>query len=272
MSALTLFAGRPRRRPASIVPAVLVALTLLAAVPAHARQTRSGQAQGRQASSQRAEGSLELYAYTLKHRQAIEALTVIQPMLSSEGTVELRPQDNTLVIRDRSAQLRSIVNALRGFDQPPRNLAIEVMVVEARRAPYSPAPPETVDLPPQLRGRLQELLPYSTYRVVARTVLNTREGEAITYEIGGGFEVRFRSGTVQDGRQLRLEGFRLARSPRPGSSSRAEKPLLQSSLSLRMNNYLALGLAARESSSSALMVVLNPHIDNRQHVPGAAER
>jgi len=234
-----------------LVPALALALTLLLCLPAP-----SAAAQGEQLTPPGREEAVELYAYTLRHQRAMEALKVIQPLLSSQGTVELRPQDNILVIRDRSSTLKGIVLALRRFDQPPRPLTIEVLIVEARRASFSPLLHEQ-ELPPALQARLKEILPYSNYRVLARTELHTREGEAVTYELGEDFTVEFQPDRVIDGRQLRLRGFRLSRQRDDGPARR----LIASTLSLRLDNYMALTLASTESSSTALMVVLNPRVE-----------
>lgn len=244
---LLLASPRPARIPHSPILLLVLVLTVLSmAAPAWAQSL--GSPGNREA--------IELYAYTFRHQQAAGALAVVQPLLSAEGTVELRPQDNVLAVRDRASSVRQIIQALRNYDQPPRLLAIEVLIVEARRAAFSPLINEQ-ELPPALLNRLKEILPYSNYRVIASTELHTREGEVVTFELGEGFSVRFRPDTVTQGRQLRLQDFLLARR-RPGQAS---KRLLSSTLSLRLDSYMALTLASTESSGTALMVVLNPRVE-----------
>jgi hypothetical protein len=231
------------RRPSLI----LLASLLLGPLPLLA------QGAGREAA---ADGPLKLYAYTLMHQRASEALAAIQPLLSGRGTVELRQTDNTLVVRDVPRALSSIMLVLQRFDHPAEPLRIEVTILRARRASFSPVLQEE-PLPEPLTQRLRELLPYSSYRVLARTDLGTAEGEDVTYELGEGFGVRFRAGTVVDGTGLKLHGFRVTRTD-PGGEPRS---LIHGHLSLRLDRTFAMTLAGSEGSASALVVVLVPRLD-----------
>ncbi len=204
---------------------------------------------------------MELYAYELEHQRADEAFAVVQPLLSSSGTLELRPKDNTLVIRDTRATLGKVVAALRAFDHPSRDLEIEVTMVQATRASFSPLLADQA-LSPELASRLKLMLPFSNYRVLATTLLHAREGEEVTYEIGEGFSVRFRTGVVRPGvggeghQMLKLNGFRLSR-----EGGGAPKSLLSTTMSLQLDKPMALTLAGSEASSTALVVVLEPRLD-----------
>lgn len=211
------------------------------------------------AAAQGGESEVGLYAYTLKHQRADEALSVVRPLLSNLGTLELRPKDNTLVVRDTSAALARIVPALKDYDRPPRELAIEVTIVHAKRASFSPLVQEET-LAPDLAKRLKLLLPYSTYRVLASTTLHTLEGEDVIYELAEGFGVSFRPGTVKSTanhglEQVRLSGFQVTR-----WVDGAERRLLSTTMSLRLDQPTALTLAGSEGSNTALVVVLTPSL------------
>jgi hypothetical protein len=203
----------------------------------------------------RADEPLKLYAYTLKHQAASEALALVEPLLSGRGTVELRVTDNTLVVRDTEGVLSSIGPVLQRFDHPTRNLSIEVTIIRARRASFSPVLQEE-PLPEPLARRLKDLLPYSTYSVLARTDLPTREGEEVTYELGEGFGVRFRTGTVMEGQRVKLHGFRITRA----SGAAATRNLIHGNLSLQLARTFTMTLAGSEGSSTALVVVLEPRL------------
>ena len=83
---------------------------------------------------QRDADELILHAYTLRYQQAIEAIPLIQPLLSARGTLELQPGGNTLVIRDTGPALARIVPVLRGFDHRSQPLKVEILIVRASRA------------------------------------------------------------------------------------------------------------------------------------------
>ncbi len=236
--------------------AVILTSALLAPLPVLA-QSPFGVPRRAEADSKRAKEAYSHYIYKFEHQKAAEALPFVQRLLSSHGTVELRPAENTLMVRDSLASLTRIIPVLRRFDHPPRNLELELLVVQAHRVAFSPAV-QGEDLPGHLSHFFHNLLPYSTYRVLARTKVSPGEGEEVMVEMGGGFGVSFRLGTILDGRNVRLHEFRIARRG-GGDDEQAHKQLFQATLSMRLDQPLALALANDEASASALMVVLTPN-------------
>lgn len=197
-------------------------------------------------------GDVVLHAYTLKHRKATEALSLVSPLLSSRGTVELQPGTNTLVLRDTIPALQRIVPALRAYDHPARPLTLELYIVRASRS----ATPEAIrsDLPAALTRRLSALLDYNVYEVRAQALLASLEGQAVTYALSGDYEISFRVGTVQAPGRVKLSDFRISR--RHGRNRPQPQLLIHTNLSLRLDQTTSLGLARSESSPEALMVVL----------------
>jgi type II/III secretion system protein len=194
---------------------------------------------------------LVLHAYTLKYQRASDALPLVHPLLSEHGTVELQPGDNTLVIRDNPGALSRILPVLRSFDHAPRPLRVEILIVRASRSAVSP-PLGHSDLPEELTQKLRKLLLYDNYDLEAQAKLKPVEGEAVTYEIGEGYLVAFRLGTVLPDGRVRLADFEIGRRlPR-----RPPQELLHTNLNLWLDQTMSLGLAKSEGSREALMVVL----------------
>lgn len=194
---------------------------------------------------------LYLHAYALKHRRAAEAFSLVSPLLSPRGTVEVQPSTNTLVIRDTMGALNRIIPRLRSFDHPARPLALEVYIVRASRSVVSP-PVMRSDLPEPLTRRLRALLAYDVYEVQAQALLSSVEGQAVTYALASDYEVSFRLGTILQDRRVRLSDFRILRR----SDGRNSRPMIHTNLNLRLDQTTSLGLARSESSPEALMVVL----------------
>lgn len=84
---------------------------------------------------------LGVYAFTLEHQRAAEALEIVQPLLSARGTVELQAGTNTLVVRDSLAALGRVRVAVRAFDHPARPVSFDVQIVKADPAGISPSGP-----------------------------------------------------------------------------------------------------------------------------------
>ena len=201
-------------------------------------------------------GDLVLHAHAFKHRQASDAVALVYPLLSKRGTVELQPSTNTLVIRDTSAALTRIVPALRSFDHPSRPLTLEIWIVRAERSPISGRPSHS-DLPEAMTQKLRALLPYDVYEVQAQAQLASWEGQAVTYMLGGEYEVSFRLGTVlaerPGNRRVRLSDFRIVRR---GEERRTPAKLIHTNLNLPLAQTTSFGLARTEKSPEALMVLL----------------
>jgi hypothetical protein len=192
---------------------------------------------------------LGVYAATLEHQRASEAVELVRPLLSPRGTVELQPGGNTLVVRDSLAALARIAPVLRSFDHPPRPLRLEILVVRASTSPVSPAVPS--DVPADLVERLRKLLRYDTFTLLARADLKTLEGEQVLYEMGGGYGVRFQLGSLFADERIKLHGFQVLR----GDPATA-RPLIHTNLTLLVDQTVTLALAPREGSEKALMVVV----------------
>lgn len=237
----------------------LLVLLVLAALAPQAAPLAAQQQGGARADA------LYVHAYTLKYQKAADALMLIHPLLSPRGTIELQPLGNTLVVRDTLAGLARVVPVLRGFDRPARPLRIEVHVVHATRyrSPGQAVSPALPEPPPELVQRLKSLLSYEFFELVAQARVGGLEGQPVTYEIGGGFEVSFRLGTLMPNRRIRLTDFRILRRGR----QRAGQTLLHTHLNLTLDQTVALALAKSEASPEALMVVLTPHQDAAPRLP-----
>jgi type II secretory pathway component GspD/PulD (secretin) len=201
---------------------------------------------------QRDADELILHAYTLRYQQAIEAIPLIQPLLSARGTLELQPGGNTLVIRDTGPALARIVPVLRGFDHRSQPLKVEILIVRASRAVVSP-PVTHSDLPDALTRRMRELLPYEIYERQAQAQLASQEGQAVAYELGDDYVVSFRLGTLLEAQRIKLSNFEIGRRPARGKAS---VPLVHTTLNLCLDQTMSLGLARSEGSREALIIVV----------------
>jgi hypothetical protein len=206
---------------------------------------------------------LRLFAFTLSHQRAAEALPLVSPLLSPRGTVELQAGTNTLVVRDSLSALARVRAALAAFDHPARPIAFDVQIVRADRGIVSPAPPPSV-LDPELATRLERLFRYRSYHLLARARLATRESEEVDYELSSGYRLTFKLGTMADARRIKLHGFRIVRRAEPPATG-PDRELIHTAINLWRGQPLILGLARDEGAPSALLVVVT-------FLPAEAER
>jgi Bacterial type II/III secretion system short domain len=197
-------------------------------------------------------GEIIMHAYKLKYRRATEAIALVSSLLSPRGTVELQPATNTVVIRDTVASVNKIIPVLNQYDLPARPLTLELYIVRASRSAVSP-PVARSNLPDEMTRELRQMLPYDNYDLQARAQLTSLEGQAVTYVVGGEYEVGFRVGAVQGGQWIRLSDFRISRR----AEHKVDQLLVRGkSLNLIFGKTMFVGLARDESSAAALMVAL----------------
>ena len=210
------------------------------------------------AQSESEAATLRIYSYRLVNQPAAEAIALVRPLMSQQGTVELQPRTNTIVIRDSLSALSRIVPVLRGFDHAVLPLRLEVLIVEAAQGglsvPVEARPPEP------LSSRLRSLFRYDRYEVIARGGLDAREGEDVTYELGQGYVVNFRLGTLLADQRIRLNGLRIMRAvddpEAKVSPAFTVRTLLNGNFNLWLDQTLVLTLTQSESSPRALMVAV----------------
>ena len=248
--------------PSSVRRAVLGLLWAALLAPACAAQAPAATPPSQL--PQKDSGTLVLHAYTMRYRQASDAISMVFPLLSQRGTVELQPATNTLVIRDSPAALGRIIPVLRNYDHPSRPLNLDIYIVRAIRSPGV----VRSDLPEGLTRKLRALLPYDVYEVEAQAQLGSREGQAVTYALGGEYEVSFRLGTLLDQQRVRLSNFRVLRRT---EEHRAGSPLVHTNLLLTLEQTMSFGLARTEQSTEALMVVVTVQ-DGTSKRPQATQR
>jgi hypothetical protein len=189
--------------------------------------------------------------YTFKYQRASEAVTMVYPLLSPRGTVELQPGGNTLVIRDTAAAIHKVMPLLRSYDHPARALRLEIYVVRASRTTVSPQVQHS-DLPEYLTQRLRGLLAYDNFEKQAQAQLGGAEGQGVVYELGPEYKVSFRFGTLGDDRRVKLAGFRITHR----AEGRPEMDMLHANLTLSLDHTTSLGLASSETSREALILML----------------
>jgi hypothetical protein len=208
---------------------------------------------GRAAAQGPGERELVVHVYRLEHQPASEAWALLQPLLSARGSVELRPSDNTLVLRDSTTALERILPVLAAFDHPPRDVNVEIWLIRASGiAKVSPPLREPSNVPRDLLANLVGRLPYQQYDLVAGSRVRSREGQRVTFQLGPEHAVRFRLGTIVGDQRLRLVDFEVLREER-GTTAES---LIRSSLNLWLGRNMVFALTQGEHSPTALMVVV----------------
>ena len=206
--------------------------------------------------------ALRVRLVTLENQPAEEAVKLVLPLLSSQGSVEVQPGGNTVVIRDTLASLTRILPILADFDHPRRRVDVSVWLFRAHHSPFSPSGAVTPAIP-ELSAVVETLrrhLRYADYELLGEDHARAREGETATLDLERGFRVRFRVGTVLGTQRLRLGGFEVSRSPEAGEAT----SLLRSNLNLWLDRPAVVALTRPPGDGGgdekALLVVIRTRL------------
>ncbi len=198
---------------------------------------------------------LAVQVVALRHQSAAEAVELVHPLLTAAGTVELRPEANTLVVRDTPAAAARIGELLADFDHPLRRLGVTLQLVEASLEPPAGAPAAPAGgrgLSAEIVSRLRGLLRFQRFTMLGEVDFEAAERESVSYRLGDRYRIAFRLGTLLAG-AVKLHGFRVEREV----DALAERALMASDLALVEGRPLVLGLTQTEESERALMIVLS---------------
>jgi hypothetical protein len=192
--------------------------------------------------------------FVLKHRPAGEAVSVVEPLLSPEGSMMVRPRDNSLTVVDDAATLARVAAAIARFDAAPASFKVRVRLVRASTQPPGPGS-VTVDL----SGLPSGLLPYTSFREVGGFEAVTMDGGYVSASAGATYAVNFGVHvTPGDDERVQLVRFELGRregqSPLPGVEN--VRPLLRSTVSLLIGQTFVMVATPSEGAGEALLLVV----------------
>lgn len=192
--------------------------------------------------------------FTLKHRPAREAVSVVEPLLSPEGSVLMRPRDNSLTVVDDAATVARIAEAIARFDAAPASFKVRVRLVRASTQPPGPGAVKA-----DLSGLPSGLLPYTSFREVGSFQTETAQGGFVNASVGEPYVVSFgvqtAAGEVERVQLVRFElGRREGSSVLPGVEN--VRPLLRSTVSLLIGQTFVMVATPSEASGEALLLLI----------------
>lgn len=234
------------RRLGPVLCSVLVLVTcfvLVAVSPAIAAQDRVE--------------TLLLESFRFEHQPASEALSLIEPLLSSRGTVSVDREKNTVLVRDHPSVVGQMRPLLEEFDHPRRLFRLEVYLLEARRGGSQPQEIEKSrrarsELPADIADSLGDLLAFRHYESLGSASVVVREGQTVVRDVGALHQLSFRAGTILLGQRLPLHSFELRGERSPGKQRR----LFHADLNLKSDKALLLTVSADRQSQSGVVLAL----------------
>lgn len=193
--------------------------------------------------------SLSVRTFQFKYKKAESAVAVIKPLMSSDGSLSIRPTTNALVVTDAPENIKKIAAALVAFDTEAQPFRLSVRLVSAGRVAADEAriPSELRDVAPKL-----SLLRYNTLDSVGSADVEGKEGEPGEVDLNT-FRADFRFGEYDPASDsINLVDFRLSR-----FEGDVLAPMMKTTLNLKLGQTVIIGATKQAQSNRALMIVLS---------------
>jgi hypothetical protein len=192
--------------------------------------------------------SLTVRTFQLKHKPADRAAGVIRPLMSAEGSMNIQPAANALVVTELPDNLKKIAAALAKFDAPAQTLQLTIRLVSAGRgtAEQAHVDPVLSDVESKL-----SLLRYNILESIGSAKMTGKEGEPGLVELNG-YRADFKFGEYDPASDsVQLGEFRLSK-----LSGDQLAPMLRTTLNLKLGQTVIIGATRDPNSSRALMIVV----------------
>lgn len=201
-----------------------------------------------------AQSGLTARTFQFKFKNAERAAAVIKPLMSGDGSLSIQPSSNTLVVTDRTENIRGIVAALEKFDTPAQAFRVEVKLVAASRSATPAVPAELRDVSAKLSGVLR----FNAFEKLGELNAEAKEGDPVVVEqFAPGYRAEFRVGEYDPATDtVRVNDFKLQRVQGDGKSSAEVTQVLKTSLNLKLGQTVILGASKLPQSNRALMLVV----------------
>ncbi len=199
-----------------------------------------------------AQKGLSVRPFQFRHKEADRAAAIIKSLLSSEGTMNIQPATNTLVVTDRAENLKVIAEKLAEYDGEPASIQLSVRLVSAGRVDGEGRVPDDLrDVASKLR-----MLRYNSLESLGSATIETREGQQSIVELQNGYRADFRIGEYDPvTKSVQVIDFKLSRAQKDQLAE-----VLKTTLNLKTGvTHILAATRAAESNRAVMLVVSAKH-------------
>jgi hypothetical protein len=201
-------------------------------------------------------------AFEIQYQPLADAYDLIDPLLSDDGEVTMRPRLSTLVVEDRRSVLAKVADLLRNWDTPPRNVEITLSLFLGvdRRGEDPDAPRADHGLSQEIRGVLDKLSDFTKWtnyeRLGSRSVTGT-EGDTIVTNLSDEYRVVFVVESVHKTHgAVKFERLQLQRISVDEEGAESVEELYTAGMVLPPGQLKLVGAASGPNSERALFLAL----------------
>ena len=209
-----------------------------------------------------AEEPVSARAFEVRFRPLTDAADLVEPLLSNDGKLTLRPRLTTLVVEDRPAVLARVAELLRGWDQPPPNVEITLSLFlgsDSRREDPG-APRQDHGLSREVRGVLEKLSDFTkwtTYEPLGSRSVTGTAGDTVVANLSDAYRVVLVVESVSETHgAVKFERLQLQEVTHAKDGSESVRDLYTAALVLPAGKLRLVGAATDPNSNRALFLAL----------------
>lgn len=210
---------------------------------------------------------MQVRAFEVRHRAVGDAFDLVSPLLSPEGSVQIRPGLKTLVVEDRPANLERIRQVLDGFDLAPRNVEVSftLLLGTDTRSSASPRGMDPASLSREIRGvheNLGDFTKWTDYELLGSQSVTVVEGHAVAARLSAEYRVQFEVESVEapnarsPAGTIILKSLVLERVTRDAAGAERVDELYSTAMQLHAGKLLTVGAAQSPESRKALFLTI----------------
>jgi len=204
-------------------------------------------------------------AYQVRYQGLSDAAELVGELLSSHGSVTLKPRLRTLVVRDRRSVLEQVETLLASFDLPPRSVEVTVSLFLGQReddGPEAGGVSGEMELSREVRGVLESLgdfTKWTSYEPLGSRSVISVEGDAVVANVAGDYQVAFTVESVHESQgvvRIRFERLSLQREIPLGDGGRGVEELYTAGIVVDAEKLTLVVAASAPDSKRALFLAL----------------
>ena len=197
----------------------------------------------------------DVRTFMCRFHPAREAAAVAEPLLSADGSVEIQPRQNSIVVRDRSEILQRVAVALAGWDTIPGSYRVRLRLVMASTAAPKPGQPRA--LLTGFGAELTGLFSFASFQDVDNIEMVGSDGNVLEATAGGRYRVKVRLRvSAADPARLQLAPLEILHREGAEVGTDVVRSMLKSTVSLQTGQTGILVAAQSEQARQALVLII----------------
>jgi hypothetical protein len=201
-------------------------------------------------------------AFTLRYVSVAEATTVVQPLLSDQGSLTLQPSRSRIIVQDFPEVINRVVLLIDELDRLPNSYRIHIELLEGgAERPFGAANEvEATD-------RLRKMFKFPSYRSLGSAALEGVLGGDAQASLGSGYEVSFVTqipahssetpwGAPELGDRIQLRSLTLKRVKAGADGEQLSQQYLRTNVLLSPNQKVYIGAGSSEDPETGLVLIV----------------